>query len=355
MIRALFWLVLLDVLLPEASLAVKVFDRFDMNGNDIKNVGDFEAFGQITFDTSLAGPLKATSGVVSSGAIDLSSSEVSGVLPVSKGGTNSSAALSNNRIMRSTGGAITEASAITASRALISDANGIPTHATTTATEIGYVNGVTSSIQTQLNGKEATITTLPVSKGGTNSGTALSNNRVMVSDGGAIKEAAAITASRALTSDANGLPVASATTATELGYVNGVTSSIQTQLDNKVQQESGSFTISTTGAATTSANVNYTKIGRVVTLQFPQTIVACSSTASLDVAAGTVATALRPISDVAFMGRVISGGSSQATPGLFLAQASGGMRWFKTGTASSFDNTGNCGFYSFAISYLTSP
>jgi len=32
--------------------------------------------------------------------------------------------------------------------------------------ELGYVKGVTSSIQTQLNGKEATITNLPVSKGG---------------------------------------------------------------------------------------------------------------------------------------------------------------------------------------------
>lgn len=52
-----------------------------------------------------------------------------------------------------TGTAVSEAGAITASRALVSDANGVPTHATTTATEIGYVNGVTSAIQTQLNAK----------------------------------------------------------------------------------------------------------------------------------------------------------------------------------------------------------
>lgn len=42
-----------------------------------------------------------------------------------------------------------------------------------------------------------------------------------------------ITANRALASNANGLPVASTTTATELGYVSGVTSAIQTQLDGK--------------------------------------------------------------------------------------------------------------------------
>lgn len=75
---------------------------------------------------------------------------------------------------------------------------------------------------------------IPVADGGTNSTTALSNNRVMQSSGGAIVEAAAITASRALASDANGIPVASATTATELGYVSGVTSAIQTQLGTKV-------------------------------------------------------------------------------------------------------------------------
>lgn len=42
----------------------------------------------------------------------------------------------------------------TAGRAVVTDGSGIPSAATTTATEIGYVNGVTSSIQTQLNGKQ---------------------------------------------------------------------------------------------------------------------------------------------------------------------------------------------------------
>jgi hypothetical protein len=41
--------------------------------------------------------------------------------------------------------------------------------ATLSPAELGYLDGVTSSIQTQLNGKEPTITTLPVSKGGTGS------------------------------------------------------------------------------------------------------------------------------------------------------------------------------------------
>lgn len=58
--------------------------------------------------------------------------DVSGTLPAANGGTNSSTALNNNRVMQSSGGAIVEAAAITASRALVSDSNGIPTHSTVT-------------------------------------------------------------------------------------------------------------------------------------------------------------------------------------------------------------------------------
>ncbi len=50
--------------------------------------------------------------------------------------------------------------ATTVSRALVSDASGFVSAATTTATEIGYVNGVTSAIQTQLNGKQTLDTEL---------------------------------------------------------------------------------------------------------------------------------------------------------------------------------------------------
>lgn len=49
--------------------------------------------------------------------------------------------------------AVTKLAAVTASRALVSDGSGFVSHATTTATEIGYVNGVTSAVQTQLNTK----------------------------------------------------------------------------------------------------------------------------------------------------------------------------------------------------------
>lgn len=56
--------------------------------------------------------------------------------------------------------------------------------------------------------------------------------RILVNDStGKMSENAALTAARALVSDANGQLDVSATTATELGYVSGVTSGIQAQLN----------------------------------------------------------------------------------------------------------------------------
>jgi hypothetical protein len=80
-------------------------------------------------------------------------------------------------------------------------------------TEFGYLNGVTSAIQTQIDAKQATIT------GGATS--IVSSN---------------LTASRALASDGSGKVAVSSVTSTELGYVSGVTSAIQTQIDTKTNK-----------------------------------------------------------------------------------------------------------------------
>lgn len=98
---------------------------------------------------------------------------------------------------------------LTASRALISNGNGKVAVSSTTLQELGYVHGVTSPIQTQLNGKQNTIT-------GAASVIATSN----------------LTASRALISNGSGKVAVSAVTSTELGYLNGVTSNVQTQINN---------------------------------------------------------------------------------------------------------------------------
>lgn len=66
----------------------------------------------------------------------------------------------NNKQATITGGATTiTTSNLTASRALVSDGSGKVAVATTTSTEIGYVNGVTSAIQTQLDAKQPKLNT----------------------------------------------------------------------------------------------------------------------------------------------------------------------------------------------------
>ncbi len=104
--------------------------------------------------------------------------------------------------------ALNKLAATTVSRALVSDGSGFVSPATTTATEIDYVNGVTSAIQTQINTKAPTASP-------TFSGTITTP----------------LTASRALTTGASSELAVSAVTATELGYVSGVTSAIQTQIN----------------------------------------------------------------------------------------------------------------------------
>lgn len=122
--------------------------------------GDVTAIGPGVVAATIAA-LAVTNAKIANTTIDLTA-KVTGALPVANGGTNSAAALSNNRVMRSAGGAVVEATAITASRALVSDANGIPVHSAVTTTELGYVSGVTSALQTQIDGKAAAFSIVAV-------------------------------------------------------------------------------------------------------------------------------------------------------------------------------------------------
>jgi len=90
------------------------------------------------------------------------------------------------------------------------------------ATEIAYVNGVTSAIQTQLDAKLASATastTYAPLSGPTFTGTVVLPNTTSIGD----------------------------VSSTELGYVNGVTSAIQTQLDAKAPIANPTFTGTVSG------------------------------------------------------------------------------------------------------------
>lgn len=89
-----------------------------------------------------------------------------------------------------------------------------------------------------------------------------SAHRVVVNDAaGLLTDAAAITAARALISDANGIPTHSAVTDTELGYVSGVTSAIQTQLDDKAHETLNNLTTTAINTSLVSDTNNTDDLG----------------------------------------------------------------------------------------------
>ena len=98
---------------------------------------------------------------------------------------------------------------LTANRALVSDASGKVAVSAVTGTELGYLDGVTSNVQTQLNNKAAAL-----------------HNHVSTNITGDANSVAVF--------DTNGtLCGSSSITTGELDMLNGVTSNIQTQLNNK--------------------------------------------------------------------------------------------------------------------------
>lgn len=108
-------------------------------------------------------------------------------------------------------------------------------------TTIAQVDG----LQTQLNNINASL-----------------QNKVGLSDlSGAIStvKTSNLTANRALISNSSGKIDVSSVTSTQLGYVSGVTSAIQTQLNNKAALNSPTFT-GTPKAPTASAGTNTTQI-----------------------------------------------------------------------------------------------
>ena len=117
---------------------------------------------------------------------------------------------------------------------------------TATATEINYASGVTSSIQTQLDAKGVGSVT---SVGGTGAVNGLTLTGTVTSSGN-LTLGGTFSATVSEISDLTA-------TATELNYTDGVTSSIQTQLDSKAFLASPTFTGTVTADGLTVGAVSY--------------------------------------------------------------------------------------------------
>lgn len=226
--------------------------------------------GSTTLATTLTGPLRATAGLVSTGNINLAS-EVTGILPIANGGTNSSTALNNNRIIISSAGSIIEAAALVNGQLLIGSTGASPVAANITGTpnQIIVTNGAgsialstpqnidTGASPTFLGLTLTSLSTgivkstvgvlsssavnlasadvsgiLPIANGGTNSSTVLNNDRIMISSAGSIIEATALLNGQLLIGSTGSSPVAANLTAgTGISIINGAgTINISTSL-----------------------------------------------------------------------------------------------------------------------------
>lgn len=282
---------------------------------------DYSKLAALTFDRAL---ISSGAGVVSVSSV--TSTElgyVSGVTSAIQTQINAKAPSASPTFS----GTIT--TPLTASRALALGASSELVAATTTATELDYLSGVTSAVQTQLNAKAPSASP-------TFSGTITTP----------------LTASRAVALGASSELVASATTATELGYVSGVTSAIQTQINAKAPSASPTFsgTITTpltasralvTGASSELAvsSTTATEIGYVAGLtsavqtQLDAKTLKSTLTTKGDIYAATAASTPARVG-VGADGTVLTADSNESTGIKWASPSAGAFNYITTSNAS---------------------
>ena len=127
---------------------------------------------------------------------------------------------------------------LTANRVPYIGADGFIASSATTSTELGYLAGVTSAVQTQINAKATSGSIVNADIGGAAaiaySKLALTGSVVNADLSAAAAVAwskmATLTASRVPYVNSGGVMAASSVTSTELGYLSGVTSNVQAQI-----------------------------------------------------------------------------------------------------------------------------
>lgn len=136
--------------------------------------------------------------------------------------------------------AIRQVPVLTINKAVVSNGDGDLVTSAVSATELAYLDGVTSGIQAQIDAKQASITGAATSIAGSN-----------------------LTVNRALLSNGNGKVGVSAITSAELAYLDNLTGNIQTQLNGKQASISGAASTITGSNLTTNRALLSNSSGKV--------------------------------------------------------------------------------------------
>lgn len=143
------------------------------------------------------------------------------------------------------------------SRALISDSNGKVATSPVTTTELSYLGGATSSLQGQIGAINTTVAGLTTTAIAEGTNLYHTPARVVSSLTGAVTTIATadLTVSRALVSTASGKVSVSSVTSIELGYLSGLSSGLQAQL-NSITGRTITAGSGLSGGGTLSGNVS---------------------------------------------------------------------------------------------------
>jgi hypothetical protein len=144
--------------------------------------------------------------------------------------------IDNNEIKAAAGILVNKLEALTASRALVTDGSGFNSVSTVTSTELAQLSGNTfggTSAGDVVTIDDTQTLTNKTIDADNNTLSNIDNNEIKAAAGILVNKLEALTASRALVTDGSGFNSVSTVTSTELGYVSGVTSAIQTQINAK--------------------------------------------------------------------------------------------------------------------------
>ena len=142
--------------LNELFSAVDINER--LGNTDISSIGNGTISGAISSNLGQINSLKSSVSTLTNNINTLSNKHSSDISSINTSLSGKQATI--------TGGASTIASSnLTASRALVSNSSGKVAVSAVTSTELGYLDGVTSNVQTQINAVNSKATTKSISVG----------------------------------------------------------------------------------------------------------------------------------------------------------------------------------------------